>query len=63
VVQGNAVRHWELEERESDTPLRITTALRDETWPPSSGWAADLTVWPESSMDRDPFAPRGAPLG
>src|SRR6056297_845077 len=30
-LQGNAVRHWELPEREADAPLRIATALRDET--------------------------------
>jgi len=62
-VQGNAVRHWELEEREGDPPLRITTALRDETLAAiERDGPPDLTVWPESSLDRDPFAPRGAPL-
>lgn len=62
-VQGNDARHWELEERESDRPLRITTALRDETLAAiERDGPPDLTVWPESSIDRDPFAPRGAPL-
>lgn len=62
VVQGNDVRHWE-ESRGPDAPLRIATVLRDRTiaaierdGPP------DLTVWPESSVDRDPWASRGAPL-
>jgi apolipoprotein N-acyltransferase len=62
-VQGNAVRHWELEDRENDAPLRIATALRDETLAAiERDGPPDLTVWPESSIDRDPFAPRGAPL-
>jgi apolipoprotein N-acyltransferase len=62
-VQGNAVRHWELAERETDPPLRITTALRDETLRAiAADGPADLTVWPESSVDRDPGTARGEPL-
>lgn len=62
-VQGNAVRHWELAEREPDPPLRITTALRDETLRAiAADGPADLTIWPESSVDRDPDTSRGAPL-
>ena len=62
-VQGNAVRHWELEEREPDAPLRIATALRDETLAAiEQGGPPDLTIWPESSVDRDPYSSRGAPL-
>ena len=63
-VQGNDRRHWEDDSPDPDPPLRITTAMRDETLasveregPP------DVTVWPESSLDRDPFTERGAPLG
>ena len=63
-VQGNDVRHWELEEPEPDPPLRITTALRDETLAAiDRDGAPELTVWPESSVDRDPFTPRGEVLG
>ncbi len=62
-VQGNDVRHWEIEERERDRPLRITTALHEETLAAiERDGPPDLTVWPESSIDRDPFADRGAPL-
>jgi apolipoprotein N-acyltransferase len=63
-VQGNAVRHWELTEREADAPLRITTALRDTTLAAiAADGPPDLTVWPESAVDRDPWTPRGEPLG
>ncbi|MEX2549201.1 MAG: apolipoprotein N-acyltransferase [Nitriliruptoraceae bacterium] len=62
-VQGNEVRHWELEEREPDAPLRITTALRDETLAAiERDGPPELTIWPESSVDRDPYTARGAPL-
>lgn len=63
-VQGNDVRHWQDDVDIDDTSLHITTALHDETLraierdgPP------DLTVWPESSIDRDPSSPRGRRLG
>jgi apolipoprotein N-acyltransferase len=63
-VQGNDVRHWELDEREPDAPLRITTALRDASLAAiAADGPPDLTVWPESSVDRDPWTTRGAPLG
>lgn len=62
-VQGNEVRHWEQGRRDPDPPLRITTALRDETLAAvERGGVPDLTVWPESSIDRDPFSERGAEL-
>jgi apolipoprotein N-acyltransferase len=63
VVQGNDVRHWEEGVVDPDPPLRITTTLRDLTLaaidpddPP------DLTVWPESSIDREPTRDRGLQL-
>ena len=62
-VQGNDVRHWEQTERDPDAPLRITTALTERTLAEiEANGAPDLTVWPESSVDRDPFTPRGEPL-
>jgi apolipoprotein N-acyltransferase len=62
VVQGNDIRHWE-EERPADTPLAITTNLRDLTLEAiERDGPPDLTVWPESSLDRDPTTDRGAPL-
>ena len=61
VVQGNDIRHWE--QRPADPSLTITTAQRDLTLDAvASGGRPDLTVWPESSIDRDPYAERGAPL-
>jgi apolipoprotein N-acyltransferase len=62
VVQGNDIRHWE-EAAPPDTPLAITTNLRDQTLAAiERDGAPDLTVWPESSIDRDPGTQRGAPL-
>jgi apolipoprotein N-acyltransferase len=62
VVQGNDIRHWE-EGRPADTPLAITTNLRDLTLEAiERDGRPDLTVWPESSLDRDPTTDRGAPL-
>lgn len=61
VVQGNDIRHWE--EPVSDPPTTITTNLRDETLAAiGDGAAPDLTVWPESSIDRDLTSERGANL-
>ncbi len=61
VVQGNDIRHWE--EPVSDPPLHITTNLRDQTLRAlEAGGPADLVVWPESSVDRDPASPAGASL-
>ncbi|MCC5948695.1 MAG: apolipoprotein N-acyltransferase [Nitriliruptoraceae bacterium] len=55
-VQGNDRRHWEDTSPDPDPPLRITTALRDETARAiAQDGVPDLTVWPESSIDRDPF--------
>ncbi len=62
VVQGNDIRHWE-EPAPPDTPLTITTNLRDQTLAAiERDGPPDLTVWPESSIDRDPGTPRGASL-
>jgi apolipoprotein N-acyltransferase len=62
VVQGNDIRHWE-EPRPADTPLAIATTLRDLTVEAvAADGPPDLTVWPESSIDRDPTTPRGEPL-
>ena len=63
-VQGNDVRHWEREEPDPDPPLRIATALTERTLAEiAADGAPDVTVWPESSVDRDPYTPRGEPLG
>ncbi len=63
-VQGNDVRHWELAEPDPDPPLRIAEALTARTIAEvEAGGAPDVTVWPESSVDRDPSTERGAPLG
>lgn len=62
VVQANDIRHWE--ESVADAPLRITTTAHDLTVAAvEAEGRPDLTVWPESSIDRDPSTPRGAPLG
>ena len=62
VVQGNDIRHWE--DPVSDPPTTITTNLRDETIAAiGDGPRPDLTVWPESSIDRDLTTERGANLG
>ncbi len=61
VVQGNDIRHWE--QPVADAPLTITTAQRDLTLEAiDAGGRPELTVWPESSIDRDPSTERGAPL-
>jgi apolipoprotein N-acyltransferase len=61
VVQGNDIRHWE--QPVADPPTTITTNLRDETLAAiGDGPAPDLTVWPESSIDRDLTSERGANL-
>jgi apolipoprotein N-acyltransferase len=60
-VQGNDRRHWEDPTPDPDPPLRITTALRDETLAAvARDGAPELTVWPESSIDRDPYRPNSA---
>jgi len=60
-VQGNDRRHWEDPTPDPNPPLRITTALRDETLAAiERDGAPGLTVWPESSIDRDPYRPNSA---
>jgi apolipoprotein N-acyltransferase len=62
VVQGNDIRHWE-EPGPPDSTLAIATNLRDLTLAAiDRDGAPDLTVWPESSIDRDPGTQRGASL-
>lgn len=62
VVQANDVRHWVAPV--ADAPLHITTNARDLTLAAvARDGRPDLTVWPESSIDRDPATPRGAALG
>lgn len=62
-VQGNDVRHWEPDAPEDDAPLRIATELRDRTLAEiEADGPPDLTIWPESSIDRDPWTERGQPL-
>ncbi|MFW5934186.1 MAG: apolipoprotein N-acyltransferase [Actinomycetota bacterium] len=64
VVQGNDRRHWEDDSPDPDPPLRITTAMRDETLAAiERDGVPDVTVWPESSINRDPFSERGRQLG
>jgi apolipoprotein N-acyltransferase len=59
VVQGNDIRHWE--EEVSDPSFRISTQMRDLTVEAvGDGPAPQLTVWPEASIDTDPFSDRGA---
>lgn len=61
VAQGNDIRHWE--EPAADAPMTITTNLRDDTVAAiEQDGPPDLTVWPESSIDRDPSTERGAAL-
>jgi apolipoprotein N-acyltransferase len=58
-VQGNDIRHFE--RRVDDPSFRITTQMRDETLAATEdGPPPDLTVWPEASVDTDPYAERGA---
>lgn len=62
VVQPNDIRHWIAQA--PDPPLAITTNARDLTLAAvADGGRPDVTVWPESSIDRDPSTPRGAVLG
>ncbi|MEX1164582.1 MAG: apolipoprotein N-acyltransferase [Nitriliruptor sp.] len=57
-VQGNDIRHFE--RRVDDPSYRITTQMRDETVAATAeGPPPDLTVWPEASVDTDPYADRG----
>lgn len=61
VVQGNDIRHWE--DPVADAPTVITTAHRDLTLAAvADGGPPQLTVWPESSIDREPTRGRGQEL-
>ncbi len=63
VAQGNDVRHWEDGVVDPDPPTRITTALRDLTVDAvARDGRPDLTIWPESSIDREPTRGRGLEL-
>ncbi|MEX2504810.1 MAG: apolipoprotein N-acyltransferase [Egicoccus sp.] len=58
-VQGNDIRHWE--EDVDDPSFRITTQMRDLTVEATQeGPPPQLTVWPEASIDTDPYSERGA---
>lgn len=58
-VQGNDIRHFE--RRVDDPSFRITSQMRDETLAAvGDGPPPDLTVWPEASIDTDPFTRRSA---
>ncbi|MBS3939325.1 MAG: apolipoprotein N-acyltransferase [Actinobacteria bacterium] len=58
-VQGNDIRHWE--EQVDDPSFRITTQMRDLTVEATrEGVPPQLTVWPEASVDTDPYSERGA---
>jgi apolipoprotein N-acyltransferase len=58
VVQGNDIRHWE--EEVDDPSFRISTQMRDLTVDAvGDGPPPDLTVWPEASIDTDPYSDRG----
>jgi apolipoprotein N-acyltransferase len=58
-VQGNDIRHWEA--RVDEPSFRISSQMRDETVAAvGDGPPPDLTIWPEASIDTDPFTERGA---
>jgi apolipoprotein N-acyltransferase len=58
-VQGNDIRHFE--RQVDDASFRITSQMRDETVAATEeGPPPDLTVWPEASVDTDPYSDRGA---
>jgi apolipoprotein N-acyltransferase len=57
-VQGYDFRHWE--EDVEDRSFHVATTMLDETLAAvGEGPPPDLTVWPEASIDTDPFAERG----
>jgi len=61
-VQGNDIRHWI--QQPPLAPLVITTNLHDLTLAAvAEGGRPDLTVWPESSIDRDPRRSEWSVLG
>jgi apolipoprotein N-acyltransferase len=58
-VQGNDIQHWI--SRVDDPSFRITSQMRDETIAAvGDGPPPDLTIWPEASIDTDPYTDRGA---
>ncbi len=60
-VQGNDIRHWE--RPVADAPLTITRNHHDLTLEAvARDGRPDVTVWAESSLDRDPSRANGAPL-
>jgi len=62
-VQGNNVKHWLPDRPGGDAPLRIANAHADLTVASvNTQGPPDLTLWPESSLDRDPFSARGQNL-
>lgn len=62
-VQGNDVKHWQEVEPRGDAPLRIVNALAEQTLASvAESGPPDVTFWPESAIDRDPFSQRGQSL-
>lgn len=62
-VQGNDVKHWEEHQPQGDAPLRIVNALSEQTLASvEAAGPPDVTLWPESAIDRDPFSARGQSL-
>ena len=61
-VQGNDIEHWVAPDPQA--PRTITRNLHAATLAAvRSGGAPDLTVWPESAVDRDPSRPAWEDLG
>lgn len=61
-VQGNDIEHWV--EQDEDPPRTITRNLHRQTLESvRARGAPDLTVWPESAIDRDPSRPAWRELG
>ncbi len=61
-VQGNDIEHWVAQD--PDPPRTIARNLHRLTLDAvEAGGAPDLTVWPESAIDRDPSRPAWADLG
>jgi len=62
-VQGNDVKHWEENQPQGDAPFRIVNALAEQTLASVAvAGPPDVTFWPESAIDRDPFSARGKSL-
>ena len=61
-VQGNDIEHWV--QQDADPPRTITRNLHRQTLASvQERGAPDLTVWPESAIDRDPSRPVWRELG